>query len=159
MRRYYTQRYQQHVEHMKDENDDSESAVDPYYVVVQEVVPITTMGTVIDLMKKKRKLECDVVICILASCLVISCACCTPPGNQTLCRMISFNGFATINLIRHVHDMFWQPRVAVCASELFVIQEPASSTVAVAVRQAFVSRQLGNSKARGASGKPIRGRV
>lgn len=63
------------MEHMKDENDDSESAVDPYYAVVQEVVPITTMGTVINLMKRKRKLECNVVCCNLVSCLASPCDC------------------------------------------------------------------------------------
>ena len=59
--RYYTQRYALHADHLELQDEDAEAQVDHEFAVVQEVVPVTTMGTVIDLMKRKRKLERHVV--------------------------------------------------------------------------------------------------
>jgi hypothetical protein len=66
--RYYTARYHQHVEHLKNaENKGSETPIDANQAVVQEVVPITASGQLIGQLKQKRKLEAAVV-CFTLSC-------------------------------------------------------------------------------------------
>ena len=59
--RHYTERYKKHAALLDRQEGAGDNPVEEEFAVVQEVVPITSMGTVIALMKQKRKLEVVVV--------------------------------------------------------------------------------------------------
>ena len=62
---FFTQRYAKHVPHLIEQSGGHGADIDEEFAVVQEVVPITTMGDVIELLKKKRQRD-KTMVCLCA---------------------------------------------------------------------------------------------